>query len=432
MKHGHHSIFVGASHRRPAQQGVGTVFVSMVLVLAASLVVLYTHRASIMEQRLSGNEIRQKQAFAAAAGGIDHALAEMRKAGGIPRVANSVIPKLLEGDRFRVRYCGADATFISCSDTKESGSVTCKKPDPADRSKPPIEAYPESATNVAAVSCGWSDDNSSVQRIVQLMGNTPSLAGTVSTPVITKGTTNLLTGGASILNYFNDLTVWSGGTFLGQSNTGKTFIRNEVTHPIAQLTDPYRNTGNSPGCNTPPTGYQCSTQGSTVGHDTVLGDNNLASLSPDDFFQYFFGLSPATYLSERITFVVDPGSKLTAMNNGADTYSTSTSSLDGLKGKAIWVEGDASLSGTVGTQDEPVILIVRGNLTLGSNVEINGFVFVTGDINSTGTPTVYGAMVSGGNANATGNLKVIYDPKALKGSAGLGKAAKLPGGWRDW
>lgn len=420
MKHGHPPIFVGTSHRRPAQQGVGTVFVSMVLVLAASLVVLYTHRASIMEQRLSGNEIRQKQAFAAAASGIDHALAEMRKAGGIPRVGTPAVPKTLQGNngtlRYEAKYCAANS-IPACPNTK--GTI-------------PTCTAPGNATNVAAVSCGWSDDNSSVQRIVQLMGNTPSLAGTISTPVITKGTTNLLTGGASILNYFNDLTVWAGGTFLGQSNTGKTFIRNEVTHPIAQLTDPYRNTGNSPGCNNPPTGYQCSTQGSTVGHDTVLGDNNLASLSPDDFFQYFLGLSPATYLSERITFVVDPGSTLTTMDNGADTYSTSTSSLDGLKGKAIWVEGDASLSGTVGTQDEPVILIVRGNLTLGSNVEINGFVFVTGDINSTGTPTVYGAMVSGGNANATGNLKVIYDPKALKGSAGLGKAAKLPGGWRDW
>lgn len=425
MKHSHSPIFVGASQRRSAQQGVGTVFVAMVLVLAANLVVLYTHRASIMEQRLSGNEIRQKQAFAAASAGIDHALAEMRKAGKVPSTPSvpgaPSVPKTFQQDtgklRYEVKYCQA-SDIPACPDTK--GSL-------------PNCTAPASATSVAAVSCGWSDDNASVQRIVQLMGNTPSLAGTISTPVITKGTTNLLTGGASILNYFNDLTVWSGGTFLGQSNTGKTFIRNEVTNPVAQLTDPYRNTGSSPGCNNPPTGYQCSTQGSTVGHDTVLGDTNLASMTADGFFQYFFGQTQTSYLYEKVTHIVDLKGTLSAMNAGGDiSYSTNTSSLNGVKGQAVWVEGDASLSGTIGTQDEPVALIIHGDLTLSSNVEINGFVYVTGSMHGSGGPTVYGALVIGGNANSTGNLKVIYDPKALNGSAGLGKAAKLPGGWRDW
>lgn len=197
------SIYVGASPRRAAQKGVGTVFVAMVLVLAASLIVLYTHRAAIMEQRLSGNEIRQKQAFAAASAGIDHALAEMRKAGGIPLVGSPAVPKTLQDEdgtfRYEARYCKPDS-IPACPATK-AGTLACTAPD--------------SATNVAAISCGWSDDNASVQRIVQLMGNTPSLAGTISTPVITKGTTNLLTGGASILNYFDDLTVWAGGNFLG-------------------------------------------------------------------------------------------------------------------------------------------------------------------------------------------------------------------------
>lgn len=420
MKHRQHPFLTGTSQRRAAQRGVGTVFVAMVLVLAASLVVLYTHRATIMEQRLSGNEIRQKQAFAAASAGIDHALAEMRKAGGIPVVGSPAVPKTLQNDagtfRYEARYCKSDS-IPACPSTK-AGAMVCTKPD--------------SATNVAAVSCGWSDDNASVQRIVQLMGNTPSLAGTISTPVITKGTTNLLTGGASILNYFDDLTVWAGGNFLGQSNTGKTFIRNRVTNPVAQLSDPYRATDNSPGCNNPPAGYQCSTQGATLGHDIVLGDTNLSSLSPDGFFTYFFGQSPTSYLNEKVTFVVDPGGDHSDLNFGSDTYSTSTSSLNGLKGKSIWVEGDASLSGTIGTASEPVVLIIKGNLSLGSNVEINGLVYVTGNLNSTGTPTIYGALVSGGSANATGNLKVIYDPLVLGGSSGLGKAAKQPGGWRDW
>ena len=409
-----------ASHGLPSEQrGISTVVVAVVLMLAAGLVVLYTNRAAIMEQRLSGNEIRQKQAFAAAAAGIEQALAYMRK-GGIDHDKDSTPDTLTSltlagsgslSSYYQVKYCAA-SSIPACPNAHGTAMPAC--------------TAPSDLAAVTTVACGWSDDDSSVQRLVQVMGNTPALAGTVSTPVITKGTTNLLTGGASILNYFNDLTVWSGGTFLGQSNTGKTFIRNEVTNPTASESDDYRNTGNSPACNNPPAGYQCSTQGSTIGHDTVLGDRNLSSLSADGFFKYFFGQSATSYRDEKATYVVDVNNTLSSSN------STSISSIAGLQDQVIWVEGNASLPGDIGTQDHPVILVVNGDLNLSSNSVVNGFVFVTGQVTGNGSPTIYGALVSGGDANATGNLKVIYDPKTLRGGYNLGKASKTPGGWRDW
>jgi len=419
MKFGPSNSHIGPVQVRAEQRGATTVIVSVVLMLAAGLVVLYTNRAAIMEQRLSGNEIRQKQAFAAATAGIEHALAYMRK-GGIDQdkdgTADSLTSLTLAGtgsssSYYMVAYCATNA-IPACPSAHGSAMPAC--------------TAPASLTQVAAVSCGWSDDDSSVQRVVQLMGNTPALAGTVSTPVITKGTTNLLTGGASILNYFNDLTVWSGGSFLGQSNTGKTFIRNQVTNPTASESDSYRSTGNSPGCNNPPTGYQCSTQGATIGHDTVLGDTNLSSLSADGFFQYFFGQSATTYRDQKATYKVDVNGTL------SDSNSTSVSSIEGLQDQVIWVEGNASLPGNIGTQDHPVILIVNGDLNMGSNAVVNGLVFVTGSVTGNGSPTIYGALISGGSADTTGNPKVIYDPKTLRGGYGLGKAAKTPGGWRDW
>lgn len=409
----------GAGPDARAQRGVGTVVVAAVLMLAAGLIVFYTNRAAIMEQRLSGNEIRQKQAFAAAAAGIDQALAYMRK-GGVDQDNDGTPDELTSltlagtgssSSYYRVKYCAANA-IPACPSAHGTAMPAC--------------AASGDKTKIATVACGWSDDDGSVQRIVQMMGNTPALAGTVSTPVITKGTTNLLTGGASILNYFNDLTVWSGGTFLGQSNTGKTFIRNQVTNPVASESDNYRSTGNSPACNNPPSGYQCSTQGSTVGHDTVLGDRNLASLDANGFFRYFFGQDPAVYRDQKATYIVDASGALPNAN------SSSVSSIAGLQDQVIWVEGDADLPGNIGTQDHPVILIVNGNLNLGSSSTVNGFVFVSGQITGNGSPTIYGALVGGGDASATGNLKVIYDPKALRGGYNLGKAAKTPGGWRDW
>ncbi|KJK26168.1 hypothetical protein UB46_01215 [Burkholderiaceae bacterium 16] len=403
---------------------------TVILLLAVGLIVLYTNRAAIMEQRLSANEIRTKQAFAAANAGLDQALAYMRK-GGIDQDKNGVVdvitPNTLTSTNgnpsyYKALYCDPlDIPYTNCP-TTHTGAMSCTLP-PAGQPQPVV---PMDLSRVAILSCGWSDDDSSVQRIAQLGGFTPSVGGTISTPLTSRGTANLLTGGATILNYFNDLTVWSGGDLLGQSNTGKTFIRNEVTNPTASLNDPYRTVGNSPSCNNPPTGYQCSTQGSTLGHDTVSADTRLSSLSQDGFFQYFFGQTPVAYRDSTATWVVDPAGALTTSN------STNLNSIVNMQDNTIWVQGNASLPGDIGTQDHPVVLIVNGDLDMGSNSVINGLVYVTGNITGNGSPTIYGALVTAGSANATGNLKVVFDPKVLGKASNLGQAARLQGSWRDW
>lgn len=404
-----------------AQRGVATIFMTIVLLLAVGLISLYTNRGAIMEQRLSANEVRAKQALAAANAGIEHALSYLRN-GGLDHNADGVVDTLTantltgggtgpQASYYRAAFCSSIAALPACP-SAHTTALTC--------------TAPPSVTQIAAVGCGWSDDDASVQRVVQVLQATPSLGGTISTPVITKSTTDLLTGGASILNYFNDLTVWSGGSLLGQSNTGKTFVRDIATNPSASLNDPYRNTGNSPACNNPPSGYQCSTQGSTLGHDTVFADTNLSSMSNAAYFQYFFGQSMSAYRDGTATWVVDPGGVLASSN------STNVNSIVNMRDNTIWVEGNMSLPGDIGTADHPVILIVNGDLDLGSNSVVNGLIYVHGNITGNGSPTVYGAIVGAGTASANGNLKVVYDPKVLGAAANLGKAGKVQGSWRDW
>lgn len=409
------------NHKTRSQRGMATLYMTIILLSAVGLIGLYTNRTAITEQRLSANEIRSKQAFAAANAGLDHALAYMRS-GGIDQDKNSVVDTITsntltqnsgQAAYYQAAFCDRAPGFnnTNCPAT-HTGTLSCT---------PPTEL-----ANMSIVSCGWSDDDSSVQRVVQAGGTTPSLGGTVSTPLTSRGTANLLTGGASILNYFNDLTVWSGGTLLGQSNTGKTFIRNIATNPVADPTADYRNVGTSPTCNNPPSGYQCSTQGSTLGHDTVGGDTNLSNLSPDGFFQYFMGQAPTPYRDNVATWIVDTTGSLTSSN------STSVNSIIDRQDDTIWVEGDMTVPGDIGTQDHPVVLVVNGNLNLGSNSTINGLVYVSGTISGNGSPTIYGALVGAGTANATGNLKVVFDPNVLGKAANLGKPALLQGSWRDW
>ena len=409
---------------QPRQRGVATIFITVVLLLAAGLIALYTSRSSVVEQRLSASEVRAKQALAAANSGIDAALAHMHKGGLYQNdnvddgkfVLDTFATVTLNGggtnSYFHVVFSDASQPLPECP-TQHGGALAGN--------------YNQGARliEVMAVSCGWSDDDASVQRVAQRITSTPSTGGGISTPLVTRGATDLLTGGASVLNFFNDLTVWSGGNLLGQSNTGKTFIRDTVSNPIADVSFDYRDTGNSPACNNPPAGYVCSTQGSELGHDTVGSDTNLSSKSVDEFFQYFMGQTPANYRDGTAGWVVDLDGTLATQD------STDAASIDKMADRVIWVEGDLTLP-DLGTPEKPVVLVVQGDLELSNNAVVYGLVFVFGDISGNGNPQIFGSLISAGAAAITGNPLIIYDPLALGAATNLGRAVKVPGTWRDW
>jgi Tfp pilus assembly protein PilX len=379
------------------QRGATTLLISVVLFLVAMLVMLYVNRGAVAEQRMSANEVRAKEAFAQATAGLDQALAYMRNGGIDQNKDNAADP--INGGRYRAIYCGTNVEPPACP--AAIGAPAC--------------GAPPNFTDVLVLSCGWSDDNTAVQRVVQHLRGSASTAGNASTPLVSKSTTDLLTGGASIFNFFNDLTIWSGGPTLGQSATGKTFIRDTFN---GTANDDFRVASNSsPACNNPAPGYTCSTQGSTIGHDVVTGDTSLSSATPAEYFERFFGKTPTDYQATVPTMTVAPGD---------------VGTLDGARNEVIWVTGDATLNGTIGTADHPVIVIVDGALALGSNTIINGLVFSMGAFTSTGTPTIYGSLITASTATATGNLKIVYDPNAIGKVSKIGRAAKVPGSFRDW
>ena len=408
------------------QQGAATIFITIVLLLAVGLIALYANRGAILEQRLAANEVRAKQAFAAANAGLDAALARWHESGialvlppGVPSVHTPGVVTLRKaaGDRetyYQFRYCDSTPPNLPNCPAIQGGawSGACN--------------VPPSPVQIRVVSCGWSDDNTSVQRVSQIIGPSRSLPGPVSAPLIARGAANVLTGGASIMNFHNDLTVWTGQTLVGQANNGRTFVRDIVMfpNPYAPAANPpnydFRAAvNNSPACNNVPVGYDCSTQGPTIGHDTVTGDTNLSSFATaPDFFEFIFGSRPDAYknaTAEKIVAATDVGTVAT------------------LPQTTIWIEGDTDLNGSViGAVGDSKILIINGNLTLRGNVVIHGLVFVMGTVTSSGNPKIFGSLVTAGNANITGNLTILYDPLALNQLPKAGKAAKVPGTWRDW
>lgn len=416
------------------QQGAATIFITIVLLLAVALIALYTNRGAIMEQRLSANEIRAKQAFAAANAGLEQALAFWRNGGNplapvtvtppVDVTLNNPGPPVGPLSYFRARYCSSAVVPPACP-PRHTDAMPC--------------TAPPSLTEIVVLSCGWSDDDTSVQRVTQIIGPSESLGGNVTVPLVARGTADLLNGGATVMNYFNDLTVWTGQSLVGMSMTAKTMVRNIVTNPTASENDPFRVTV-SPGCNL--AGYVCSSKGATMGHDTVTGDTNLSLLSQPDFFKYMFGKPVDVYRDTTATWIVDPAGTLTNRD------STSIDSIRGMTDQVIWIEGNVNGTLPSGASEvigaprmpgppvipaKPVIIIINGNLDLSSfNGTINGLVYVHGNVTGGGNPTIYGALVVAGNATPTGNINVIYDPILLGAAGKIGKAAKLPGTWRDW
>jgi hypothetical protein len=104
----------------------------------------------------------------------------------------------------------------------------------------------------------------------------------------------------------------------------------------------------------------------------------------------------------------------------------------------VWHQGNLTLNGTVGSAASPVLLIVAGNLTIPAGVAVNGFVFVTGNVNCVGcdSPSINGAIAATGTNSLTAT-EVQLPADATNGAlARLGttaiRFAKVIGTWRDW
>lgn len=402
------------------QRGVAVLHVTLVLVLVASLAVFYAARGGITEQRIAANEVRSQAAYQAALAGLDHAIAYFdsgRKveefAPGLGASAPTASPP--RGANYRVQFCSPGASAPACA-ANIAAPLACTPPASAELRTPMI------------VACGWSTDTSAVIRMVQLVAGAPSAAGSITTPVVTYGTNNMLTGGGSILNYFNDLTVWSGGPVPTQSATGKTFVRNIVSDPVPLATANYREAGNSPACNNPPTHYTCSSSGSSVGPDVISNDTALSTLNASQYFATFLGSAPADYRASKVTYTVDAGLPASDSN----TTSVGAIPADKQYNQVIWIEGNVSSQiPNLGTPTAPVIVVINGNWDVTGSPVINGLVFVTGTVSGNGNATIYGALIAN-QVNINGNFKVIYDPTGLGLTQRLGRAGTVPGSFRDW
>lgn len=155
---------------------------------------------------------------------------------------------------------------------------------------------------------------------------------------------------------------------------------------------------------------------------------------------------PKDYFSDSLSHIRDVAEHYINCAGGCDK-----GDVNNLTG-TIWVEGNLTLDGgtlgdfgqknktdnDAGVDSKPVLLFVTGTLKLKGNAVVNGLICTLGNwSNGTGTATVNGAILVGGHTSVTGDfssddVEINHQFNILVNVQKLGRYAQIPGTWRDF
>lgn len=396
------------------EHGFITLGVSLGILVLSTLVVLNVSNAIQLEQKISNNEVRAKQAFEAAEAGLSAALSVLEEDpdadndGAVGSDGSSSVTSaeyLFDVD--------ANGTPETNTLTVGTGSVTVTATDTSSGE----------LTTFLITSVGYSDDKSAMRTIRQRMVTINPLPNAPDNPFVTRGTV-VITGSATVHNPEGQSTIWSGSEVdMGSNNATSTEV-------------PDATAANYPACMDTPMTCSLVDASSRLlkGVDVIENDSSLGSLTGDDFFRNFFGTNADTYRASMVT-----------VETNEDDFETDAHLATN---EVIWVDGDASLGTvTVGcttavtgnnvcpsANRKPSIVIVDGNLTFQGTPHFYGIVFVTGNVTISGNTTIHGAIVVAGTATSStgGSLDVWYNSDVLGGTAKAGATAGSAGTWKDF
>lgn len=398
------------------QRGAATLLIAVFVLLIMTVMVVFVANTAITEQRMSANEQRAIEATAGAQAGLERALQQLENPNTLPTALFEENHERTPGSEsfltYRTRYFRPDIVTLPECPTD---------PDLAPFADTSVDA-PSNTRRLLIYSCGYSEDLSARSVALVEVRAGPSLGSPPNAPLVSRGSVDTF-GRARVFNLFDNITIWSGATLTVTGNPGNTFVRNPEFNPSPTRDADLENTPaqcNRQQANNPNAEYICLTDKGTTGPDVIQGDPALSSLTNDEFFQSFMGATRHEY-----------------RDNVATIRTQTTAGLSGIGGQVIWVDGqggDIDLSGTIGSRDNPVVLVLDGNLDVSGDVTVYGVVYVTGDVKkATGNVTFYGTtIVEGQFQKAAGTPYFIYDPTGLEIAAGLGRRVGLYGSWRDW
>lgn len=452
------------------QRGVSTLVVAIVLLIAATFLTFFATKVGIQEQRMAGNDARQKGAFEAAEALMDRAKTFLEANApdfggwGWAVCASAAMPCGNGTDTvFDGTWSWVQVRNLTTSDgTGDSGNATLgtlsgeayfltRNPTATGGSNEPVVLVGE----------GFSDDDTgrAVVRQAQkrvftvqpgpippltapavglsgsfhLVGNPNHLLSKEELMQITTANcNNHNTGSGQLLSIwtkqpFNTLVNGTASWDICQAQ----FFKANTDALLSSYTDCFLgNTTSGCGCQSSqdPTLSVCGSQAFGNSTDpnklTACGIKDNDPDFPVNLFAWIFGAAPADV-------------KATADQVLANCSTLSTAST-GL----IWVSGNCSPPGDVGSRLNPVVLVVDGELTFGANSQVWGLAVANESpkVKLNGGFTIHGAMVVVDEVNppttfqASGTYNAIYDPcvfAAIFNNDDFVEYAPVEGSWSD-
>ncbi len=434
--------------RPGTQRGAAALIVVMLLFFIISLVAAYAGRNLIFEQKTSANQYRATQAFEAAEAGLEWALA-MLNGGRIdtacspPSPVNNALPS------FRQRYLNIDADgnyaprLWADNITRERPS--CVQSDAGWNCSCPTGAAPTpvipagTATRPAFRVCFEVVDPAQpgVVRVVSTGGTTfatvdrPCQEGgegtggeaAASVSVVVALSSALPTPPSAALTAKGNLSITGTSVTLVNTDAQTNGVTTQVGGTLAVVSGDFT---------------RHSLPGTPENRSSIV-DTHLGSLTPAQVFTSQFHMPMTTYKGQPATVRVDCSS---------DCANRLLQAVQGNPGRIVWVDSNLTLSANVddlGTEDEPAIIVVDGDISITGNLSIVGLLYGQGNISIIGTSLdVRGAVVAAGNILRVGTTTTIeYNPPHSVQPTlippvlthlrlGSGSLVRVPGSWRDF
>ncbi|MGJ0486117.1 MAG: pilus assembly PilX N-terminal domain-containing protein [Methylomicrobium sp.] len=409
------------------QTGAATLAVTVIILLIASLMVFFATRVGVMDQRMSGNETRYKEAFATAEAGLDLAT---------QRFIN----------RFQTGFTGSGSwaniiTNTAIASGTETDGTSAESGEPSfgvtiantGASLGGMTVYEFVSTGLGADGTGTATLRRQVTMKKILGGSAPDVPIIVAGSVGTGGDFNVVAnpngGGSGV-----PVSIWTG---ISGANV-------EMTGASATCHMEYFD-GNNPQCSNPSGNTELISEGdgttltsySSSFPDVLPNDPNF----PADLFKFLFGVDRADWATVK------------AMAATYNHVVSDCSSLDSTAGQTLrlwWVTGDCNMgpNQVIGSLTDPVILVIDDHqLDMGGGgARIYGLTFLfdnpsdvaTPSADFHGSPAIYGAFISdmGGNA-MQGSYSIVYEPSLISNLTDNNDSANftiayIPGSWRDF
>jgi len=410
------------------QRGAASLLVVVVLFFILALVTAYASRNLIFEQRISANNLRATQAFEAAEAGIEFSIAALgggRVAGNCTDTTNTA------NDTFRQRYLqNVDGTYglsgaqtvlrptcmVLSTGTECSCPTAGNTPDLAAQVGPVptfqirfdttgiaqpgvVRVYSRGCSNVGAPCYGLTPAADAQAEVSVLLGLNSALATPPSAALTARGAVNLGGGAVSVSNAdvpTAGITINAGGDVTNAGNARLLGVAGTPGPSSMQANDP-----------------------------------SLNELDGNRMFVSLFGMDKATYRSQ-------PAVVRVACNGGCGQTIADTVSAN--PGRVVWVEGNATIDSNqvFGSPTDPVLLIVRGNLTVAANLQMHGVLYLHANGGTTwsttaGSTSINGAVVAEDGLTFVGAPTISFDPAVLRViRLTQGSLVRIPGSWRDF